>query len=141
MGGDEVQHIGPPANRVPGLVANLLGWLHQTDEHPLISSSVFHDEFEFIHPFEDGNGRMGRLWQTLILTRWNPLFATVPVESLIHAGQSEYYRAIRESSAEGESTRFIEYMLATILAALRSVDARDKRRMLAAWPRTSLTDR
>jgi len=91
MGGDEVRHIGPPANRVPGLVANLLNWLRQTDEHPLISSSVFHYEFEFIHPFEDGNGRMGRLWQTLILTRWNPLFATVPVESLIHAGQSEYY--------------------------------------------------
>ena len=120
MGGDEVQHIGPPANRVPGLVADLLNWLRQTDEHPLISSSVFHCEFEFIHPFADGNGRMGRLWQTLILTRWNLLFATVPVESLIHAGQSEYYRAIRESSAEGESTRFIEYMLATILAALRT---------------------
>ena len=123
MGGDEVQHIGPPANRVPGLVANLLGWLRHTDEHPLISSSVFHYEFELIHPFEDGNGRMGRLWQTLILTRWNPLFATVPVESLIHAGQSEYYRAIRESSAGGESTRFIDYMLDTILAALRLVDA------------------
>lgn len=120
MGGDEVQHIGPPATRVAGLVADLLDWLRHTDEHPLISSSVFHYDFEFIHPFEDGNGRMGRLWQTLILTRWNPLFATVPVESLIHAGQSDYYRAIRESSAAGECTRFIEYMLGTILAALRT---------------------
>ena len=120
MGGDEVQHIGPPADRVPGLVADLFEWLAHTEEHPLISSSVFHYECEFIHPFEDGNGRMGRLWQTLILTRWNPLFATVPVESLIHAGQSDYYRAIRESSAAGESTRFIEYMLDTILAALQT---------------------
>ena len=120
MGDDEVQHIGPPAARVPGLVADLLEWLNDTDEHPLVSSSVFHYEFEFIHPFEDGNGRVGRLWQTLVLTRWNPLFAAVPVESLVHAGQSEYYRAIRASSARGESTPFIEYMLDTILAALRT---------------------
>ena len=122
MGDGEVQHIGPPAARVPGLVAALLDWIGDTDEHPLVSSSVFHYEFEFIHPFEDGNGRMGRLWQTLILTRWNPLFATVPVESLVHAGQSEYYRAIRESSARGESTPFIEYMLDAILAALQQTE-------------------
>lgn len=110
----------PPAVRVPGLVDDLLEWLEGTDEHPLVSSSVFHYGFEFIHPFEDGNGRMGRLWQTLILTRWNPLFASVPVESLVHARQGDYYRATRESSAEGESTKFIEYMLDTILAALRT---------------------
>ena len=120
MGSDEVQHIGPPARRVPGLMANLLEWLGNAEEHPLVSSSVFHYEFEFIHPFEDGNGRLGRLWQTLILTRWNPVFALVPVESLIYARQSDYYRAIRESSAEGESTRFIEFMLDAILAALRT---------------------
>ena len=123
MGGDEVQHIAPPARRVPGLVADLLEWLENTDEHPLVASSIFHYEFEFIHPFEDGNGRMGRLWQTLILTRWNPLFAAVPVESLVHARQSDYYRAIRESSADGESTRFIEFMLDAILAALRTPQA------------------
>ena len=123
MGDEEVQHIGPPASRVPGLMADLLEWLESTGEHRLVASSVFHYEFEFIHPFEDGNGRMGRLWQTLILTRWNPIFAAVPVEGLIHARQSEYYRAIRESSAEGESTKFIEFMLAVILAALRTPQA------------------
>ena len=117
-GAGEVHHIGPPADRVPRLMSDLLAWLGSTSEHPLIASSVFHYEFEFIHPFEDGNGRMGRLWQTLILTRWKPLFAGVPVESLIHARQGEYYDAIRESSARGESTPFIAYMLDTILAAI-----------------------
>ena len=117
-GAGEVHHIGPPADRVPRLMSDLLAWLGSTSEHPLIASSVFHYEFEFIHPFEDGNGRMGRLWQTLILTRWKPLFTDVPVESLIHARQGEYYDAIRESSAEGESTPFIAYMLDTILAAI-----------------------
>ena len=119
VGAGEVHHIGPPAERVPHLMEDLLSWAGETDEHPLITSSVFHYEFEFIHPFEDGNGRMGRLWQTLMLTRWNPLFAWVPVESLIYARQSEYYEAIRASSAEGESTPFITYMLEAIIEALK----------------------
>ena len=118
-GPGEVHHVGPPADRVPHLMADLLAWVGGTREHPLIASSVFHYEFEFIHPFADGNGRMGRLWQTLILTRWKPLFADVPVESLIHASQREYYDAIRDSSARGESTSFIVYMLGAILGALQ----------------------
>ena len=119
MGQGKIHHIGPPAERVPQLMGNLLAWLGRTDEHPLIASSVFHYEFEFIHPFEDGNGRVGRLWQTLILTRWKTLFAHVPVESLVHARQGDYYEAIRRSSAEGRSTPFIGFMLEMILEALR----------------------
>ena len=120
MGQDGIQHVGPTAARVPSLMAELLAWLRRTDEHPLIASSVFHYEFEFIHPFEDGNGRMGRLWQTLILTRWKTLFAHVPVESLVRARQSDYYQAIRESSSQGESTPFVAFMLDTILATVRT---------------------
>ena len=120
MGQDRVHHVGPPAARVPSLMAELLAWLRGADDHPLIASSVFHYEFEFIHPFEDGNGRMGRLWQTLILTRWKTLFAHVPVESLVRARQNEYYQAIRESSSQGESTPFVAFMLDTILAAVQT---------------------
>ena len=119
-GRGEVHHIGPSPNRVPPLMSNLLSWLDGAAEHPLIASLVFHYEFEFIHPFEDGNGRMGRLWQSLILTCWKPLFAQVPVESLIYARQSEYFEAIRDSSAQGASTPFIIFMLETILEAVIS---------------------
>ena len=119
-GQGRVHHVGPPAGQVPRLMAGLLSWLGDTGDHPLVTSLVFHYEFEFIHPFEDGNGRLGRLWQTLILTRWKSLFAHVPVESLVRARQSEYYEAIRQSSAAGESTAFVAFMLEAILAAVRT---------------------
>ncbi|MDP2268515.1 MAG: Fic family protein, partial [Deltaproteobacteria bacterium] len=92
--GREVIHVAPPAARVSELMDNLLAWLEKTDEHPLVASCVFHYEFEFIHPFEDGNGRLGRLWQTLILTRWRPIFAFLAVESIIHNRQQAYYAAL-----------------------------------------------
>lgn len=106
MNGDQVVHMAPPANRVKNLMADLFGWLANTEEPLLIASCVFHYEFEFIHPFSDGNGRMGRLWQTLILNQWNPLFANLPVESMVHEHQSEYYQAINLSTKKTESAQF-----------------------------------
>ena len=115
MAGSQVIHMAPPADRVPQLMADLFGWLAATDAHPLIASAVFHYEFEFIHPFADGNGRMGRLWQSLILARCNPLFAGIPVESLIFEHQAEYYHAIQESTRQTDSAPFIAFMLRMIL--------------------------
>lgn len=118
MAGQQVIHMAPPAERVVQLMADLFGWLAATDVHPLIASSVFHYEFEFIHPFADGNGRMGRLWQSLILARWNQLFADIPVESLIFEHQAEYYHALNESSSRADSAPFIAFMLRMILAGV-----------------------
>ena len=115
MAGSQVIHMAPPADRVPQLMADLFGWLAATDAHPLVAGSVFHYEYEFIHPFADGNGRMGRLWQSLILARWNPLFADIPVESLIFEHQAEYYHAIQESTRQTDSAPFIAFMLRMIL--------------------------
>jgi Fic family protein len=120
MAGERVIHLAPPADRVPLLMENLFQWLEDSDQHPLIASSVFHYEFEFIHPFADGNGRLGRLWQTLILTRWNLLFADIPVESLVHEHQQKYYDAIGNSSRQGNSTPFIEFSLRMIYDTLSS---------------------
>ncbi len=116
--GDQVIHIAPKANRVPLLMDNLLGWLKKTEHHPLISSCVFHYEFEFIHPFSDGNGRMGRLWQTLILGQWHEFFYTLPVENTIKDNQQEYYDALASADDKADSTVFIEFMLGIILTSI-----------------------
>lgn len=121
MKGKTVVHLAPPADRVPYLINELLHWLKTTDQHPLIAGSVFHYEFEFIHPFADGNGRMGRLWQTLILCKWNSLFANIPVESLVYEHQAEYYAALNQSTKNAESSVFIEFMLKMILNAVISL--------------------
>ena len=115
MAGQQVIHMAPPADRVPQLMGDLFGWLAAADVHPLIASSVFHYEFEFIHPFADGNDRLGRLWQSLILAHWNPLFADIPVESLIFEHQAEYYQSIKESTQKTDSAPFITFMLRMIL--------------------------
>ncbi|MCB1053201.1 MAG: Fic family protein [Acidobacteria bacterium] len=114
MTGQLVIHMAPPSERVPQLMQDLFAWLATTDIHPLLASSIFHYEFEFIHPFADGNGRMGRLWQSLILANWNPLFANMPVESLIFEHQADYYRAIKQSSDRADSGPFIAFMLKMI---------------------------
>ena len=120
MSGDRVVHMAPPANQINRLMVDLLEWLNDKEVHPLIQSSVFHYEFEFIHPFADGNGRMGRLWQTLILSRWNPIFANIPVESLIYQNQKAYYEALQASTDRTDSAPFIEFILQMILDAILS---------------------
>jgi len=114
MRGSEVVHIAPPADRVPVLIKDVLDWLANTEDHPLIASSVFHYEFEFIHPFADGNGRIGRLWQTLVLSRWNPVLAAFPIENMVYKRQAEYYAAINSSNTVGNATPFLEFMLEAI---------------------------
>jgi len=118
--GKEVVHVAPPAHKISGLMAELLAWAKQSDAHPLIVSSVFHYEFEFIHPFIDGNGRMGRLWQTLMLAQWKPLFVDMPLESVIKQHQSDYYQALGSADSAADSTVFIEFMLKAILQTLEN---------------------
>lgn len=116
--GDKPIYIAPPADRVRDLMSDLFGWLENADDHLLIRSCVFHYEFEFIHPFADGNGRIGRLWQSLILGRLNPIFEHLPVENMVYSNQQAYYHAINRSSDLGDSGPFIDFMLEEILNAL-----------------------
>lgn len=113
-------HMAPPPQRVPQLMGDLFDWLRKSKDHLLIRSCVFHYEFEFIHPFSDGNGRTGRLWQSLILGRLNPLFEHLPVENMVYSNQQEYYDAIAASNTEGQSGPFIDFMLNEILRTLQS---------------------
>lgn len=112
--GKEIAHIAPPAVNVPYLIKDLFSYLKDDDDLILIKSCVFHYEMEFIHPFLDGNGRMGRLWQTIILSKANPVFEFLPLETLIIQTQAEYYKALAISDKVGDSTAFIEYMLKLI---------------------------
>lgn len=113
-----VLHFGTLPEYVPGLVCQLLDWVKNNPTPMLIKSCVFHYEFELIHPFADGNGRIGRLWHTLLLSRWQPMFAWLPVESIIHDRQTDYYAAINFSNNASSSTAFITFMLEAIKAAL-----------------------
>ena len=113
-------HMAPPADRVPTLMYELFEWLQDSKDHLLIRSCVFHYEFEFIHPFIDGNGRTGRLWQSLILGRLHPLFEHLPVENMVYANQQAYYDAITASTHAGQSGPFIDFMLKEIYKTLKS---------------------
>ncbi len=115
----KIVHMAPPASRVHTLIHDLLHWLQETDLHPLIASCIFHYEFEFIHPFPDGNGRMGRLWQTLILKKWQPLLAYLPVETVLREKQETYYEALSASDAASDSTFFVEFMLQALHQAMK----------------------
>ena len=124
--GNQIIHYAPDAERVPYLVDNLFEWLRTTEEHPLIASCVFHYEFEFIHPFADGNGRTGRLWQTLILSRWRPIFKNLPIENIVYKYQQDYYRAIAVSGGKEGCTPFIEFILGVVAETLTAQEATPK---------------
>ena len=125
--GNQVVHLAPPADRVPFLMSDLFEWLKNSDVHPLIKSCVFHYEFEFIHPFQDGNGQMGRLWQTVILKEWKSVFAWLPIETLIKENQVEYYNALNSSDSDSNSTNFTVFMLQTILRTIKEIIETEKK--------------
>ena len=121
------EHIAPKPNIVNELMINLFSWLKNSDEHMLLKSCIFHYEFEFIHPFSDGNGRIGRLWQSVILNSFNPIFSLLPTESMVRDYQEEYYKAIENSTQLGESTPFIEFMLDMILKSIQTTLKSDQK--------------
>lgn len=121
--GDKLIHMAPPAHMVPTLMQQLFTWLTTAEDHLLIKSCVFHYEFEFIHPFSDGNGRIGRLWQSMILGKLHPAFPQLPVENMVYASQSGYYKAIEESSKLADCSPFIDFMLGEILKTLKQSTA------------------
>ena len=123
--GRQLIHMAPPAERVPFLIDELLKWLRLSDDHLLVRSCVFHYEFEFIHPFSDGNGRMGRLWQSLILGKIHPLFAHLPIENVVYHHQQAYYDAIAMSDAQADSGPFIDFMLDKIRETLEEHQGRE----------------
>jgi len=124
--GSEVVHVAPPAGNVSGLMADLLKWTKETSAHPLIKSCVFHYEFEIIHPFPDGNGRMGRMWQTLLLYQWKEIFAWLPVETIVYERQQEYYTALGRSNDAGDCTEFLQFMLQVIWDTLETYAVSDQ---------------
>mgnify|MGYP000323058497 FL=1 len=117
--GEQLVHMAPPASQIPRLMIDLFDWLANTDAHPLIASAAFHYEFEFIHPFGDGNGRIGRLWQTLILSHWQPMLAFLPVETVIKHRQQTYYQLLTESDQKSDCSAFIEFLLQAIEDSLQ----------------------
>ncbi|MBR2836381.1 MAG: Fic family protein [Coriobacteriales bacterium] len=125
--GDTLIHAGTPARYVPEVIHDLFTWIRDAEDHPLIKSSVFHFEFEYIHPFSDGNGRTGRMWHSLLLRRWRPIFSWLPVETLVHRNQQAYYDALGDSEKTGDSTPFIELMLKIIDDTLKDVIDQQRR--------------
>ncbi len=119
--GEALIHMAPPAEFVPEHIHNLFTWYQRSELHPLIKSAVFHYEFEFIHPFADGNGRMGRMWHSLLLGKWKELFFWLPIEELIQSRQKEYYDALGAADKQADSAGFVELMLEIIRDSLQEV--------------------
>lgn len=119
--GEVLIHMAPPAEFVPEHIHNLFAWYQHSELHPLIKSAVFHYEFEFIHPFADGNGRMGRMWHSLLLGKWKELFFWLPIEQLIRFRQKEYYDALGAADKQANSAGFVELMLEIIRDSLKEV--------------------
>lgn len=109
--GELLIHMAPPARFVPQHIENLIAWYQESALHPLIKSAIFHYEFEFIHPFADGNGRMGRMWHSLLLGQWKKLFFWLPIEELIRTRQKEYYEMLAKADQKADSACFVEWML------------------------------
>ncbi|MDR2799288.1 MAG: Fic family protein [Bifidobacteriaceae bacterium] len=127
---EEIMGLDPYSKKdllilVPNLMKDLLAWGKETKTHPLITSCIIHYEIELIHPFQDGNGRMGRLWQTLILTKWHEIFAWIPIETLIYENQEEYYSVLHKCQTEADSTLFIEFMLDIIAQTIEQLPLDD----------------
>ena len=125
--GKSLVHMAPPAKLVPEHIHNLFAWYRQSELHPLVKSAVFHYEFEFIHPFSDGNGRMGRMWHSLLLAQWKELFFWLPVEELIQVRQKEYYDALGIADAQADSAGFVELMLEIIRDSLQEISVVGRR--------------
>lgn len=124
--GEVLIHMAPSAEFVPEHIHNLFAWYKHSELHPLIKSAVFHYEFEFIHPFADGNGRMGRMWHSLLLGKWKELFFWLPIEELIQSRQKEYYGALSAADKQADSAGFVELMLEIIRGSLKEVTVVDR---------------
>ncbi len=124
--GERLLHMAPPAQFVYSQICDLLEWVKISKLHPLVKSCVFHYEFEYIHPFADGNGRIGRMWQTLLLSQYQKLFLYLPIESLIKSRQKEYYKTLSISDGTGDCVHFVEFMLEAILDALKQLNSEDR---------------
>ncbi|ART83453.1 cell filamentation protein Fic [Oceanisphaera profunda] len=136
--GEQLVHMAPPASQVSRLMAQLLAWLNSTDAHPLIASCAFDYELEFIHPFSDGKGRMGRLWQTLILSHWQPLLAYLPVETVIKDQQQAYYQAFRQADLSSDCSGFIEFLLDALATALKEAIAIEQKTQVQMQVKTQV---
>jgi Fic family protein len=135
--GSAISHIAPKADRVPHLMEDLVEFLRDEATHPLIRSCIFHYELESIHPFQDGNGRIGRFWHTLLLYHYHPAFEFIPIESLIREHQQEYYAALEASDRSGDSTAFVHFSLGIILQSLEDFVSSFSPKPLSATERLS----